>query len=195
MLLPSIARLLVVCGIAWAILTTSASADETITPQSPILTIESERLFSDSAFGRRVAREFEEDSAALATENRRIEGELTAEERALTDQRPDMDPAAFRNLADAFDAKVQSIRQTQDNKARNLSLRSESHRLAFLRAARPVLERLMVETGAAVLLERSSVFFSANSTDVTDVAIQRIDAAIGDGTLLENGGGAAGDLP
>ncbi|MGD9866344.1 MAG: OmpH family outer membrane protein, partial [Pseudodonghicola sp.] len=50
-----------------------------------------------------------------------------------------------------------------------------------LRAARPVLETLMRETGAGVILERNSVFLSANATDITDEAIARIDAAIGDG--------------
>lgn len=151
-------------------------------PQSEILTISSERLFSDSAFGQRIAREVEAESRILAAENRRIEAELTAEERDLTVRRPDMDPSAFRSLADAFDEKVQSNREAQDTKTRALSQKSDVARVEFLQAARPILALLMRETGASVVLERASVFLSADATDITDLAIARIDAAIGDGS-------------
>lgn len=150
-------------------------------PQSSILTISAERLFSESAFGQRVGREIEASSAVLAAENRRIEAELTAEEKDLTQRRPTMEPDAFRALADAFDEKVQDIRRTQDAKAREIAKRRDAARVEFLQASRPVLEGLMREAGATVILERSSVFLSSNATDVTDLAIERIDAAIGEG--------------
>ncbi|MEM9550215.1 MAG: OmpH family outer membrane protein [Pseudomonadota bacterium] len=169
---------LALAGLGW-----SATAQ---TLQSPILTIESDRLFADSLFGRRMAREIDTASAVLATENRRIEAELTAEEQALTERRADMPPEEFRALADAFDQKVEEIRRTQDNTARRLSQQNDASRVQFLRAARPVMEQLMRETGAAVVLERSSVFLSANATDVTDELITRIDAAIGDGSAVED---------
>ena len=148
---------------------------------SPILTIESNRLFADSAFGQRVAREIEADSAVLSAENRRIEAELTAEERDLTERRPEMEPDAFRVLADAFDEKVQTIRREQDEKGRLLNQKQDASRVMFFNAARPILENLMREAGAAVILERSTVFLSANISDVTDLAITRIDAILGEG--------------
>lgn len=149
--------------------------------QSPILTIESDRLFAESAFGRRVAREIEADSAVLAAENRRIEAELTQEEKDLTLRRPDLEPDAFRVLADAFDGKVQTIRRTQDAKARALNQKQDASRGMFFNAARPVLENLMRDAGATVILERATVFLSANLSDVTDLAITRMDAVLGEG--------------
>jgi Skp family chaperone for outer membrane proteins len=149
--------------------------------QSPILTIESDRLFNESLFGRRVAAEIEADSALLAAENRRIEAELIAEERALTDQRASTDPQAFRVLADAFDEKVRAIRREQDAKARDLGQRTEELRRNFLQAAQPVLEGIMVDAGAAVMLERRNILLAADVIDVTDLAIERINASIGEG--------------
>jgi Skp family chaperone for outer membrane proteins len=163
------------------LLTVPAQAQQLGTVQSPILTVEAERLFVQSQFGQRIAREIEAESAVLAAENRRIEAELTAEEQDLTERRATMEPEAFRALADAFDAKVQDIRRTQDAKTRALNQRREADRVAFLQAAAPVLERLMREAGAAVILERGSVFLSLNATDITEEAVARIDAAIGDG--------------
>ena len=93
-----------------------------------------------------------------------------------------MDAEAFRSLADVFDEKVQSTRRAQEAKGRELSQLLEKEQIAFLNAAAPVLETLMREAGAAVILERRSVFLSANVIDITDAAIARIDAALGDGT-------------
>ncbi|WP_380991408.1 OmpH family outer membrane protein [Sedimentitalea sp. HM32M-2] len=172
---------------AWPV--SPAEAQQLGLPNSAILTISSERLYAESAFGQRVAREIEAASAVLAAENRGIEVELTAEEQDLTERRPQMDPAAFRGLADEFDRKVQEIRRTQDAKARRLVLKNEEERVRFLQAARPVLADLMRESGAGVLLERSSVFLSANAIDMTDIAISRLDALLGDGSLSDQDDG------
>jgi Skp family chaperone for outer membrane proteins len=153
-------------------------------PQGAILTISTDRTFAESQFGQRIAAEVEAQSAVLAAENRRIEAELIAEEKDLTERRPGMESAAFRALADAFDQKVQNTRVTQETKARALNQIAEKARVEFLQVARPILEDLMRESGAGVILERSSVFLSANATDITDLAIERIDAAIGDGAGL-----------
>lgn len=150
-------------------------------PDSVILTISSERLFNDSAFGQRVAREFEAASGELAKENRRIEQELTEEEQELTERRPNMEPPAFRELADAFDVKVKEFRRTQDAKARALVQNNEEEQVKFIQAARPILTDLMREAGAGVVLERSSVFLSVTAIDVTEVAISRLNATIKDG--------------
>ena len=153
-------------------------------PQSPVLTLDQERLFAESAFGRRVLAEIEEASAQLVAENRRIEAELVAEERDLTERRPNMAPEAFRDLADAFDAKAVGYRRQQDAKARALQARDEAERTAFFRAARPVLSDLVAELGGVVLLDDRGVLLASPATDLTDRAIARVDAVIGDGASL-----------
>ncbi|MCF6232060.1 MAG: OmpH family outer membrane protein [Rhodobacteraceae bacterium] len=162
----------------------SLQAQQLGLPQYAILTVSTDRMFAGSAFGQRVAREIEAHSAVLAAENRRIEAELTQEELELTEQRPKMDAQVFRALADAFDQKVQLNRAAQDAKARELNQIGDTARAEFLGVARPILETLMREAGAGVILERANVFLSANATDITDLAIARIDAVIGDGTVV-----------
>lgn len=148
---------------------------------SPVLTIDSERLFHDSAFGQRVTREIEVESEQLATENREIEAALEAEERDLTEKRSQMKPAQFRLLADAFDEKVQRTRAEQAAKNRALSEALDLERERFLSAAAPVLEQLMRNSDAAVILERRRVFVSSSAIEVTDEAISLLDEAIGSG--------------
>jgi len=154
-------------------------------PLSSILTIQPERLFSDSAFGRRITLEIEAEGAVLTAENRRIEAVLRAEEQSLSDRRTSMDPAAFRALADAFDEKVQETRQLQEEKLRDINAVGESARRDFFTASLPLLQQLMGETGAGAILDQSSVFLSSDAADVTDLAISRIDAVLGDGAQLD----------
>ena len=148
---------------------------------SPVLTIDSERMFRESAFGQRVNREIEEQSTALATENREIEAALEAEERSLTEKRATMELEDFRKLADAFDQKVQRTRSEQAAKNRALSERLEVERERFLTAAAPVLEQLMRNSDAAVILERRRVFVSSAAIEVTEQAIALLDETLGTG--------------
>ena len=150
-------------------------------PNSLVLTLEPERFFAESDFGRRVAEDVQARSAVLTAENRRIEAELRAEEKDLAGRRAFTEPQAFRALAQAFDEKVQNTRATQNQKLREITQVDEKARGEFREISRPVLEQIMREVGAAVILERGSVLLSASSIDVTDLAIARINAMFGDG--------------
>ncbi|UYV39389.1 OmpH family outer membrane protein [Rhodobacteraceae bacterium D3-12] len=154
-------------------------------PESAILVIDPNRLFQNSAFGKRVIASIEAEGEALAEENRRIEGELAKEEKALTDARPGMAPDAFRQKADAFDAKVRQVRNEQEAKAVALAQSRDTAERRFLSVARPVLEELMVEAQASVLLDTRAVLLSTGVVDVTEEAARRIDVAIGDGRALD----------
>jgi Skp family chaperone for outer membrane proteins len=151
----------------------------------PILVIDSERLFLSSDFGMRVAREIEARGNDLAAENRQIEAELAAAEQELTDRRALMTPEAFEPLADAFDTRVQETRQAQAAKSRALNVQLEREREAFLNAAGPVLQELMSDVGASVVLDRRTVFISTNSADITSAAIARLNADLGEGVAAD----------
>lgn len=150
--------------------------------RSPILTIDSERLYRDSAFGQSVLREIEAQTSALVEENRALETQLETEELALTEQRQTLPAEEFKELADAFDARVQGIRREREAKGREVSSLLEQQRDQFLGIAIPVLEAIMREAGASIVLEKRSVFISANAIDITDTAIERIDAVLPDST-------------
>ncbi len=152
--------------------------------QSPILTINVDRLLTATRFGQRLAADLKVRVDALDDENERLRLELVEEERSLTERRPTMEVEAFRAEADAFDARVQRIRAEQDAKQEALAASVEQDRQIFLDAATPLLGRLMIESGAVVILNRRDVFLSANLIDITDEAIATIDAELGDGTGL-----------
>ncbi|WP_432256168.1 OmpH family outer membrane protein [Limimaricola sp. AA108-03] len=149
-----------------------------------IVVLDTDRLFSESLFGRRLSADLQAQTEALVEENRRIEAELTAEEQDLTRRRPSMTPEAFRAEAEAFDARVQEIRRERDAKERALQQEAASGREIFLAAAGPALGQVMLERGASIILDRRAVFLSTSAVDVTDAALAAVDAAIGNGATL-----------
>lgn len=159
------------------------SLGEVVAPalRSPLLTIDQDGLFARSAFGRRVVDGIDAALRDLAAENRRIEADLTAEERHLTDLRPTLAPDEFTARADDFDARVVAIRAEQDAKGREIAARRDTARQTFLQRALPVLSRLMREAGAVAILDPAAIVVSFEAIDVTDEAVARIDAELGDG--------------
>jgi Skp family chaperone for outer membrane proteins len=149
-----------------------------------IVTVDVDSLFTQSEFGRRIGQLYTEGREALALENRRIAGALRDEELTLAQQRPDMEPDVFLAEAEAFNDKAQGIRRAQDAKERDLEETLTNGRDQFLEAARPILGQLMVDRGAFAILDRRSVLLSLGSIDVTEAALERIDAAMGDGSQL-----------
>lgn len=148
---------------------------------SAILTIDRERLLSETRLGLRVTQGVEARIAAFQAENDQIQSELVAEEQELTELRPTMNPDEFRALADAFDEKVKRIRQEQDAKGRELTRARDEARQSFFVETADILGQIMEERAATVLLDTSTVLVAASRIDITDSAIQRINEALGDG--------------
>lgn len=141
----------------------------------PVLTLNQERLFRDSAYGRAVLAKAEEETSTLATENRRIEAGLEAEERDLTTRRASMKPAEFAPIAAAFDTKVEDIRAAQAAKSRDITNRLEQQRKTFFAQVVPILGELMSEKGAVAILSDQAIILSLSSLDITEDAIKRLD--------------------
>ena len=164
----------------WLTFAAAAVAQQSAPPQ--LLTLDQERLYSGSLYGRALESGSLAATQALATENRKIEADLSAEEAALTEARKSVTPEAFQALADAFDAKVEKIRAEQEAKATALKTDRDTRRQQFFAAAVPVLAELMRQSGAYAILNHDAVILAFDAIDVTTRAIAAIDTSLGDGT-------------
>ncbi len=143
-----------------------------------ILTLNQDRFFTESAYGKAVDAAYKAENAALLAENRRIEAQLEAEERELTERRKTMTPADFAPLAAEFDTRVEEIRRAQDAKSRSIGQRHDERRRRFFEAAAPVLAQLLSDEGAVAILSNQAVVLSLSAVDITDEAILRVDSVL-----------------
>ncbi|MCI2393712.1 OmpH family outer membrane protein [Aliiroseovarius sp. N1F302] len=151
---------------------------------SQIVTIDRQSLFSDTQYGRRVVETVESERVRLANETRMVEAELVEEERQLTERRDTMTPEDFRELAKAFDAKVQALRSEGAAREQEFVQTLEREQAAFFERIGPILGKLVRELGAVVILDRRAILLTTQNIDITRKAVDRIDQVLGDGSDL-----------
>ena len=155
--------------------------DQTIVLPSPIMVVDFERVFGETLYGQRIAAELDAERALVQAENDRLAEELLSEESELTDARTTMDQETFRDAAEAFNEKAQTVRASREaEQARLVNLR-DTERARFLERIQPVLSAMMVERGAIVAMDRRSVIQAIGSANATESVIERINETLGDG--------------
>ena len=160
--------------LAFATLASALPAQEAA--QNPVVTVDLERLVSETQIGQYLSFQMSEEAQRLQAELDAIEAELSAEEDDLIKKRETLDLDEFRVLAKAFDEKAVRLRQEQQAKIQAITEESSRRRQDLLRSFVPVLSQVMRDRGATVLLDRRSVVLDDRaSVDITDVAIMIID--------------------
>ncbi len=174
-------RLLSALSLGLAVLCALPAAAQTgqQNPQTPVLVIESERLFLETEFGQASLRAIDDQARRLASESREIDAQLIEEERALTEARPTLTPEEFRARADAFDEKVLRLRRERDEASTQLGRARDEAEQILRNAALPVLAQIVLERGAVAVFERRDVFIVDDSIDITDEAVARINEQLG----------------
>ncbi len=147
----------------------------------PVLTLDQDRLFVESAWGKRVLAEIETASRDLQAENRKIEAALIEEEKTLTERRKQLPAEEFRSLSDEFDKRVTGIRQAQDAKAQAISDQRDRERQAFFTAAVPFLRDVLLQRGAVAIMDSRAVLMSVDALDATDDIRRALDEKLGAG--------------
>ena len=168
--------------------TPAPAVPEATAPVAAVVILDTERLFTDSRYAATLRAEIEADAAIIKAENDALVEQLTAEEQSLTERRPDMTPEAFRAEAEAFDQKVQRIRNERDAKEAELQAAQSELRLRFFDEVRPIVGRLMVDRGALAVIDSRSIVVARRAADITDDAITLVDD-----TLLPVAEDAGGD--
>ncbi|NCX84794.1 MAG: OmpH family outer membrane protein, partial [Rhodobacteraceae bacterium] len=136
--------------------------------QNPVVTVDLERLVSETQIGQYLSFQMSEEAQRLQVEFDAIEAELSAEEADLIKKREILDLDEFRVLAKAFDEKAVRLRQEQQAKIQAITAESSRRRQDLLRSFVPVLSQVMRNRGATVLLDRRSVVLDDRaSVDIT----------------------------
>lgn len=158
-----------------------APADAQQVLQSPILTVDQDVLFTNSAWGKRTQAILEEEGTKIAADNERLADLLSAEEAELTRLRDSLDAGEFRQRAEAFDTRATEVRRERAQAVQELNAWAEADRTAFYRAALPLMGTIVEERRAVAVLDRRTVFVSLDAIDVTADLIARADEELGDG--------------
>ncbi len=159
----------------------AVQAQDTSAPQSPILVIDFERVFLETAYGQRIEAELSAEGERVQAELDRLANELLAEESALTDARGSMEPEAFRTAAEAFNERAQTMRARGGEEQNRLLALEQAERARFNERIQPLISDMIAERGAFVAVDRRAVILALPGANATEAVIRQINLTLGDG--------------
>lgn len=144
-------------------------------PAPKILVIDRQALLRQSAVGIDIAKQVEGYTKA-AEAQLKGEGEgLRKEEQALQQQVAILAPDVKAQKIKAFEQKQAAFQQRVQQKQNQIRYGVALAQRQVEAAAGPIVQGLMQERGANLLLDRQAVVIGAPGLDVTAVAIQRLN--------------------
>lgn len=145
------------------------------TPTPVVVVLDTAAVLRQSAAGKDIERQVEEF-------NKKIEAELKAEAQRINEEGKNLQqqvailsPELREQKQKEFNAKQQAFQTKVQNKQNEVQAAVFRARKVLDDALAPILEAIMVERGANLLLERTAVVYSRIDIDVTPIAIQRLD--------------------
>jgi outer membrane protein len=143
-----------------------------------ILVIDQQTVLRDSLAGQDIGRQ----AAALRDQ---IQGEITAEQQAIINAQKDLtnnasiySPAQREQKMRALDARQRASPMFEQRKSQILQVSVSQASDQVAAALRPILQSIIEENKATLLLDRGQVMFAAPSYDVTQEAIKRLNATL-----------------
>lgn len=156
----------------------------------PILIVDKERVLRESAAWRALAEAEQAELAALRAEADALQLELETEENVIAGLRDSLNKDDFDERVRAFDTRVRSVRVSMQTKSGELNKRFGEAQRRLADALSPVLQGLIADSGATLILDARDVLAARPGADRTEEALARFDAFVGDANPLDPGFGA-----
>ncbi len=120
-----------------------------------------------------MGQELQPEASALETEGQALQTRTNG----LTQQAVAADPTLVQQLQ-GYQQKLQLFEQKRQIRARELQLSEQKAWGLFFQQLEPVLQEVINETGADVMLDRSQIVYNGATVDMTATAITKIDARL-----------------
>ena len=150
--------------------------------QSTILIVDQAKVLRESEVGKHIKRQLESIGKSMESEMKASTQPLTSERDRLVNELKTMDASALQSRPDlqkrAQDLQVKGQKQQVEAayKQREMqiteakALKKVNERLA------KILEAIVAERGADIILDRSVVIYSGKTADVTDTVLSRLNS-------------------
>lgn len=146
-----------------------------------VLVMNEARILRESSVGQHIASRIEtignEINAELAPIRQQIQAEseaLNAETSSLTEEAIQQRPDLMQRFQ-ALQAQAQQFEQLRELRQQEISVTERRALAPVMQALQSILQDIVNERGATVLLDRSNVVYAADSIDISASAIDRLN--------------------
>jgi len=170
-----VAAVLSMTGSATAVAQEAAAPAAQNTPAPKILVIDRTAILRASKVGQDIARQVKGYTDAAEKEFKGESDSLKNEGQALQQQIAILAPDVKRKKIAAFEAKQMSFQKRVQLRQEQIQGGVMNARQQVERALGPILQGIMAERGANLLLDRSAIVLGTVDVDVTGLAVDRLN--------------------
>ena len=169
--------------VALAATATGASA-QTQGPANPgpvipgVCVYHNDRLLAQSTVGQAVQTRMQALAQEVQAELQPYATSIQTEAQALQTSGASLPAADLQSRRQALQQRAQEAQQLEQTRDQELRYTLATQRRAISQAVDPLLVAIYQEKGCGIMLDRDSVFIVNPAMDVTDLAIQRLNAAL-----------------
>ena len=151
--------------------------------ETTVIVIDQTRITAESKAGKDIAAKLNKIAEQIQNELKPAADALGNEEKSLTEKIQPLNQAAIRQdtaLLDrikSFEKRAQEFEVKRQTRAAELQLTRRAAWGNFYEALGPVLEEVISESNADLVLEKSSTIHTSDSIDKTAVVISKLDAS------------------
>ncbi|NBC19616.1 MAG: hypothetical protein GVY06_00990 [Alphaproteobacteria bacterium] len=168
--------------IAMALALTGAITAAPATAQgTKIIVVDQNRVLRESKAGKDIASKIKTIEAQMKRELEPTAKSLESMGKSLEAKTANMTPEAIRadeslrSEAMTFRTKMADLSKEREKRSQELALTERNASMAFSKALGPVLEQVMQEENADIMMSAGDVMIAMGSSDVTDKVISRLD--------------------
>lgn len=175
---PTLIALALVFGAGSAVVSAPAAEAQA----TKVIVINQGKIYRDSRSGKDIEAKVDNIERSMEAELKPVADRLQAKSTSLqprlqgkTMQQLQADPALVSELQQ-FERDLAAHQRNQQIKAAELQATVRKARSDWAKALEPVLQEVMTEQNAQIMVSRSQLVFAAPSTDVTATVISKLDA-------------------
>ena len=143
-----------------------------------VLVVDMQRIRRDAAAAVSVRRQINELRSELEIIIAQRSKAISAEEAALAEERVRLTADELRARVREFEKKVFANRDFAQQEAAKLQALQAQAQASLRRNIAPILALIMQERDAKLMLDKSQVVLSADSLEVTDEVLERLDSVM-----------------
>ena len=140
-----------------------------------VIYVDSNALYTESKAGQAVASQIGALKKSMEDDLGKKAEKLQLEQKQLEGQQSMLSQEAWQAKVKDAQEKQMSLQREADDKQRQLQLAIQSARSKIWQAAGPVLDDLLREKQASIVLERMVVLRGTTDIDVTAMAVERLN--------------------
>jgi len=147
-------------------------------PAPKILIIDRSEVLRRSAVGQSIMKQVQGLAAQAEGSLKSRDAALRAEGQQLQQQLSILSASVKAAKIKAFETKQAALQRDVQNQQAMIQGGLQVARDQALRALGPILQKIVIERGANIMIDRGAIVVSANGFDVTDVAIARLNQVL-----------------